>query len=116
MKTITTKEVIKIIDENKKGFVLIDVRKRIEIKNYGTIPRSINIPLDEIEAVFDRPPEEIEKKYGFNPEKNTIVTFCRSGGRSAYASEIIEDSGYESVNYKGSILEWAKHDPYVKKY
>jgi hydroxyacylglutathione hydrolase/adenylyltransferase/sulfurtransferase len=36
-----------------------------------------------------------------------IVFYCRSGARSAMASEAFAQAGYEAHNMSGGLLEWA---------
>lgn len=44
------------------------------------------------------------------PSQN-IIFFCRSGKRSATASEWAAERGYENVrNYSGSWLDWEKRE------
>jgi 3-mercaptopyruvate sulfurtransferase SseA len=55
----------------------------------------------------------IDQKFAFNkplPSQN-IIFFCRSGKRSATASEQAGKNGYGNVrNYVGSWLDWTKRE------
>ena len=44
---ISTDELKELIDK-KEDYILVDVREPDEIKEYGKIPTSINIPLGEL--------------------------------------------------------------------
>ncbi len=76
---------------NEKS-VILDVRTAGEYKG-GHIPNSINIPVDEI--------GNVAKKYS---DKTTpLYIYCLSGARSAGATRILKDMGYETVVDMGGI-------------
>lgn len=78
--------------------IILDVRTEQEYKD-GHIPGSILIPLQELEDRLD----ELNKE-----EKYLIV--CRSGNRSAQASEILVSNGFLHItNMQGGMLDW-KYD------
>ena len=60
---ITTEELKKLIDD-KKNFVLIDVRRQDEL-HYGMIPTAHHLPLNDIEDAFDLDKQSFKKKYRF---------------------------------------------------
>jgi rhodanese-related sulfurtransferase len=86
---------------NNPNAVLLDVRT-IEEYTQGHIEGSKNIPLQTIERVQS----EI-------PEKSTLLyVYCRSGVRSAKATELLQKAGYTNVidiggiiHYKGEIVK-----------
>ena len=45
-----------------------------------------------------------------------LILYCRSGGRSGRATTYAENKGFNAVNYKGSILDWAEIDSRIEKY
>jgi phage shock protein E len=69
----------------KNGALLIDVRTPSEFAD-GSVKGAINIPVDSI-----------EKQTSIIKNKNNIVVFCRSGGRSAMAKSILEKNGFKNV-------------------
>lgn len=76
-----------------KNSVLIDVR---EIDEYisGHLKNAINIPYDEIiDGVKN-------KKISIN---DSIIVYCKSGGRSSKAFQSLIDAGYKHVYDLGSI-------------
>lgn len=79
-----------IQDVVKNGAFLVDVRTPSEFED-GHAKGTINIPLDEIEANLDR-----------FKDKENIVVFCRSGGRSAHAKMILEQNGFKNVYNAGT--------------
>ena len=75
----------------KKGAVIIDVRTNGEYSG-GHIPKSINIPLDQL-----------NKRMNVIKDKNTpVITCCASGIRSAAARKILLANGFAEVYNGGS--------------
>ncbi len=100
---ITVLELKEWMDQ-KRNFVLIDVREPHEFKT-GKIPGSRLIPLG---ALQDR--------LGDFSKDQSFVVHCRSGGRSKKAQEILKKAGYQDVrNLSGGIKAWIeKVDPSVR--
>ena len=74
---------------------LLDVRTQEEY-NEGHISGSTLIPVQELEAKLNELPKD--KK---------ILVYCRSGNRSATASEILVKKGFHQIfNMHGGITEW----------
>lgn len=42
------------------------------------------------------------------PRDRRIVTYCRSGGRSARAVDYLREQGFDAYNLQGGIMEWSK--------
>lgn len=74
--------------------VLVDVREDTEWAA-GRAPRSVFIPLSEIESRLDELPDE-----------RPIVVVCRSGSRSARVVEYLISEGYDAVNLDGGMVAW----------
>ncbi|GAU98950.1 hypothetical protein RvY_10020 [Ramazzottius varieornatus] len=105
---IVSYEYVKELAESGKG-IIIDVRRPEERDTDGSIPSTVNIPLNDIAEAFAMSPEELSSKYGLNIHdvNDEIIFHCRSGARSQQAMEIARNNGYRSAkNYKGSITEW----------
>lgn len=80
-----------VIEVLKKGnYHLIDVREPMELEVDGVIDGAKNIPLGEI---IDRKDEVL----GLDGD---VVLFCRSGGRSGKALEVLESEGLKN-GYNG---------------
>ncbi|XP_075718318.1 thiosulfate sulfurtransferase/rhodanese-like domain-containing protein 3 [Rhinoderma darwinii] len=97
----------------KDGVVLIDVREPWEMKEYGVIKGSINIPLGDLLTALQMTPEDFEKNYNHKlPEKsNTLVLSCLVGIRSGRALAVATSLGYNKVHhYKGGFDDWTKHE------
>lgn len=79
--------------------IIIDVRENDEW-NSQHIPGAIHIPLGQVKSRL----AEI-KQYQGQP----IIMQCRSGKRSARASNILMDAGFiEVYNLTGGIIAWSK--------
>ena len=85
------------VNAKMDNLTLIDVRSSEEYTGeLGHIPGSQLITLDTIMDHIDNIPKD-----------KTVVFICRSGRRSASASAIAKDNGFESVyNMKGGMLLW----------
>jgi len=113
---ITLDELKQLIDA-KGDYVLIDVREEDELR-HGMIPTAKHIPLGEVEWALQTSSLTFETKYKFlQPKKSDNLIFhCRTGSRSATATQTALEAGYKARNFKGSIWEWAEIDPLVKRY
>ncbi len=115
---IISREELKALIDNKGKYVLIDVREKEEL-SYGMIPTAKNIPLHEIEQAFTLSEGNFQERYHFpHPQKeDTVIFYCRTGGRSAMATAFVEEKGFvHAKNYAGSIYDWASIDPNVRRY
>ena len=86
---------------------LLDVRKphEADIANIGA---NQLIPLDELENRID----EIDAEPG-----SEVVVHCRSGGRSAEATKLLREKGFDAKNLAGGTLAWSDEiDDSVAKY
>lgn len=81
--------------ESNPDLVILDVRTLEEYES-GHIENAVLIPVSELESKLN----ELDKV------KETLV-YCRSGGRSATASQILIDNEFTSVyNMLGGITAW----------
>ena len=74
---------------------LIDVRQRHE-HDAGRIAGGRLIELSELSNAV----ESVDRD-------RPVVFYCRSGGRSAMATEAFAQAGFEAHNMTGGLLEWA---------
>lgn len=80
----------------KEGCVLIDVRTPGEVQQQG-IPGAINIPLDQLEQAA-----------GQLAGYKTINVICRSGSRSAMATQMLHHLGLSQARtVSGGLTSWA---------
>lgn len=106
------KEELKQKIKSKEEFFLIDVRQPQEIQVNGSIETSHNIPLGEVAPAFQLSHDDFEDKYGFEKpsEGDTVIFYCKAGGRSSSAANIISNLGYKNViNYSGSYDDWSSN-------
>jgi rhodanese-related sulfurtransferase len=76
------------------GALLLDVRQPEEFAELR-IPGSTLLPLSGLQARL----EEL-------PKDRDIVVHCRSGARSARATEFLIQHGYQASNVAGGLLAW----------
>lgn len=93
MKEITPVEVQELLESGEQ-LNLVDVREDDEVAE-GIIPGAIHIPLGEV-----------AERVGELDKSKPYIIICRSGGRSARATEFMEGAGYDVVNMTGGMLEW----------
>lgn len=79
---------------NDPDHILIDVRTPEEFVS-GHIPGAINISLQTL-------PDQLSEI----PDDQTIIVYCRSGNRSATATQILTDAGFSPVYDLGGIQDW----------
>ncbi len=103
MQEITVDELHQKMD----NFVIIDVREKSELV-HGIIKGAVSIPLNE----FINSASQLKQKYG----NEDLVIYCRSGGRSAFATQLAEKKGMNARNLIGGVIAWSKIDPNVKAY
>jgi NADPH-dependent 2,4-dienoyl-CoA reductase/sulfur reductase-like enzyme/rhodanese-related sulfurtransferase len=77
----------------KEGFSFVDVRSSDEFAN-GTIPGSINIPVDEMR---ERHTEIANMK---------VIVNCQVGQRGHVATMLLRSLGYDAKNLDGGYLTW----------
>ena len=80
--------------------VLVDVRERSEWDE-GYIPGAIHVPRGHLES-------RIEQAV---PDRGaTVILYCASGNRSAFAAKALEELGYENVaSLQGGFGDWKRN-------
>jgi len=91
--SISVEEVLKII-ENDEDYIIVDVRTKDEYGG-GHLEGALLIPVQELEGRLD----ELAKD-------DALIVYCRSGGRSRNASEILVSNGFQRVYDMGGINTW----------
>lgn len=77
-----------------KSHLLVDVRTPEEFAG-GHIPGAINISLQSL-------PQRMKEL----PQDQPIVVYCRSGSRSATATQLLTRAGYTDLYDLGGIIAW----------
>src|SRR5262252_8884918 len=103
---ITVEELKQRLDAKEDIFIL-DVREPHEYKICNL--NGHLVPLNDL-------PKRLQELDG--AKEKEVVVHCRSGGRSARAVALLQQSGFKKAkNLKGGILAWADRiDPKVPKY
>jgi ferredoxin-thioredoxin reductase catalytic subunit/rhodanese-related sulfurtransferase len=104
-KTINCKELVELMAARDAGvckFTLVDVREAMEHKRSRIKGTDYLVPASE----FDKAIHKLDNK-----KNEYIITYCASGGRSAYCNHMKKDLGFKKVinlgdgiiGYKGEI-------------
>ena len=93
IKKITPAEVM----NDKKEYLIIDVREAEELQSGGKIENAINIPRGLLE--FSLNPNGALIQNNIIDTKKDIVLFCAAGGRSALAAKTLKDMGFKNVSH-----------------
>ncbi|MFC1718582.1 rhodanese-like domain-containing protein [Candidatus Poribacteria bacterium] len=94
-------EVKQKLDAKEDVFVL-DVRQPEEYAQ-GYVPTAYLLPLGEIEQRLDEVPRDKQ-----------VIVVCGIGGRSAAASQTLDDSGFDNIfNMPGGMMAWIDLPAYV---
>ena len=102
IKTLSVEEALECLDDGDCRFV--DIRDVRELDRDGMVPGAFHAPRGMLEFWID--PESQYHKDFFASGK-TFVFYCRSGGRSALATEAVQDMGLEPVcHIGGGFTAW----------
>lgn len=93
MKTMTTEELINLLDANE-DLNVIDVREDFEVEE-GMIPGAVHIALGSI-------PERTGELDATKP----YIVVCKGGGRSASACDYLTAQGFDVTNLEGGMLAY----------
>jgi thiosulfate/3-mercaptopyruvate sulfurtransferase len=111
MSEVTTEELARRLDE--EGLVLLDVRSEGEfdgIVGYpcdarqGHVPGAVNLDVNVLAGAGG--PEAVRELVGA-PEGAEVIAYCHSGGRSAFAVQVLRAAGYDARNYEASWHAWS---------
>lgn len=88
----------------QQGALLLDVREQDEYDE-ERIPGAQLLPLSELMVRFE---DEL-------PQGREIIAQCRSGKRSAQATDFLRAQGFDVTNMDGGILRWKAEDLATEK-
>ena len=91
---LTPERVAKLLGDGETQ--LVDVRRPDE-HEAGRIAGSVHIELDRLPA-----------EAGALDRERPIVFYCRSGSRSAMATDAFRASGYDAYNMAGGLEAWVE--------
>ncbi|KAK8760621.1 hypothetical protein V5799_028113 [Amblyomma americanum] len=106
---LTFQQVKAVLKDKNRG-VVVDVREPKELREDGSIPGSINVPLGDVQTAFEMGPGAFKSHYHADkpdPAKDIIFS-CRSGRRALMAAEKLQELGtYHNIKvYPGSFQDW----------
>lgn len=81
----------------ERGYSMVDVRSAQEFSR-GTLPGSINIPVDELRERLQEIPN------------NDVVVHCQVGQRGHTAAFLLKEMGFNALNLDGGYQTWS-HSP-----
>ncbi len=90
------------LNTNSKPF-LLDVRQPEEYRE-GHIAGATLIPLGELQQRMKELPRDRQ-----------IICVCRSGNRSSSATRFLVSAGYDAINLRGGMIDWANRGLAIKK-
>lgn len=79
---------------SNQDLLLVDIREIQERVDLGTIPGAVHVPRGMLEFWAD-PQSRYYRDY-FQERRRTIL-FCAAGGRSALATQALQDMGFRNV-------------------
>lgn len=92
-------------EEGAAAFVLLDVREAGELE-VASIPGAEHLPVGRVRAGDAVP-----------GEGGRVYVYCKVGGRSAEAVDLLRRRGVDAVDVAGGVLAWARDvDPAVPTY
>lgn len=102
IETIPVAEALPLLD--REEVVFIDLRDLPEIERDGIIPGAIHVPRGMLEFTAD--PESPYHKEVFASGKRLLL-YCASGGRSALATQRLQEMGLNRIAHvAGGLKAW----------
>lgn len=104
IQNVTVEEANKMVE--KEDVFILDVRAPSEF-NSSHIEGATLIPVKNSGGSNLSPDQLLEARINEVPKNKKILVYCRSGSRSASASQILVNAGYSQVyNMEGGISAW----------
>jgi len=100
IETVPASEAVKRLQDG--GAVFIDLREPLELERDGMIPGAIHAPRGMLEFFAD--PESPFHKDVFDTAQTKLL-YCSSGGRSALATQRLQEMGLTGVALVGGGLK-----------
>jgi NADPH-dependent 2,4-dienoyl-CoA reductase/sulfur reductase-like enzyme/rhodanese-related sulfurtransferase len=84
------------LEKHANGSIVLDVREESEVKE--------NPVTVECKRIIAIPLSEIRRRWSELPKNERIVVVCQRGARSAEATRILRENGFQDVRYMGGGL------------
>lgn len=81
-------------DKIRNGAKIVDVRTPQEFEEEH-FPNAVNISVEQV-------PERLKE---FGDKNSSVIVYCASGSRSAYAARILKSAGYTDVINAGGLYD-----------
>ena len=114
---VAQEEMERIVAEEQSSTLIVDARPPAQytgevpgegVKRAGHIPGAVNIYWENTIRSGDVPrlksPSDLADM--FSPEKETTITYCRTGGQGSFAYFVAKYLGHETRIYDGSYYAW----------
>ena len=83
-----------LLEKIKAGAKVVDVRTAEEFEEEH-FPDAVNISVEQVQARLEE----------FGDKNASVIVYCASGSRSAYAARILKTAGYRDVINAGGIYD-----------
>ena len=83
------------VKRRSEGDLVVDLREPY-LYQYGTIPGAVNIPIDQIQQLYQL------------PKDRDIYVFCQAGEYSGEIVELLSDNGCHAYNLTGGYREYLR--------
>ena len=102
--TMTQEQLVEHLAKHPQHLFVLDVRTPEEYAE-GHVPGAVNVPHDQLASRLAEVPKDKD-----------VVVYCRSGRRSALATDVLAANGYRRVSHlDGDIQAWLARGRPVEK-
>lgn len=102
--TMTQEQLVEHLAKHPQHLFVLDVRTPEEYAE-GHVPGAVNVPHDQLASRLAEVPKDKD-----------VVVYCRSGRRSALATDVLAANGYQRVSHlEGDIQAWLARGRPVEK-
>lgn len=102
--TMTQEQLVEHLAKHPQHLFVLDVRTPEEYAE-GHVPGAVNVPHDQLASRLAEVPKDKD-----------VVVYCRSGRRSALATDVLAANGYQHVSHlEGDIQAWLARGRPVEK-
>eukprot|EP01112_Ceratiomyxa_fruticulosa_P000536 TRINITY_DN1048_c0_g1_i2.p1 TRINITY_DN1048_c0_g1~~TRINITY_DN1048_c0_g1_i2.p1 ORF type:complete len:283 (-),score=40.46 TRINITY_DN1048_c0_g1_i2:556-1404(-) len=106
-------------DASVKNLIVLDVRRKDELQNFGVLDCAKNIPTEVFSHLFSLGEEEFLSHAGFQKpgKESQIILYCRSNRRAKYVFLLAFEFGYRNIFvFKDGVMGLSQIDQKVIPY